>query len=219
MFNPFKRKIETHVRDVLFGDLPLSQWPHEDVPSQGEPWTSFVEARRCLEAGQSAPAIQIFQRILAMPHLESSHYVQTWHFLRQAGVEPEDDTAKKVYGVVVEIDFGKGLDLLVAYPDGRARYYNYSGSAVTWEAPDASLRPLIDAVLRAGKVVADRIGRWRGDRPPAPAKGHARISVLTPSGLHFGQGPFDALSRDALGGPVISASVALMQALIGKASP
>jgi hypothetical protein len=114
------------------------------------------------------------------------------------------------------MDFGRGLDIVAAYADGRARYFNFSGAAIVWESPDNSLRPLIDDVLRVGKVVADRIGPWEDARPPAPPRGHARINVLTPSGLHFGQAPFDVLSHDPLGGPVISAAVALMQALIGK---
>ena len=151
-----------------------------------------------------------------MPDLESWHYLQVWHFLRQAGIHPEADIAKDVYGVVVEVGFGRSLDIVAAYADGRARYYNHSGAAMVWESPDDSLRPLTDSVLRAGKVVADRIGPWEGARPPAPPRGHARISMLTPSGVHFGQAPFDVLSRDPLAGPVISASVALMQALIDK---
>ena len=216
MFNPFRRKPKTQLRDVLFGDLPVSQWPSESSPSQGEPWASFVEARGYLDSGQSPQVIRTWQRILAMPGLESQHYLQAWHFLCQAGVQPSADISKDVYGVVVEVDFGKGLDIIAAYADGRAHYYNFSGAAVVWEAPDNSLRPLIDDVLRAGKVVVDRIGPWEGARPPAPPKCHARISMLTPSGVHFGQAPFDVLSRDPLAGPAISASVALMQALIGK---
>jgi hypothetical protein len=216
MFSPFRRKPKTHSQDALFGDLPISQWPSETSPPPGEPWSSFAEARSRLEAGQSTQAIQILQRILAMPDLESRHYLQAWHFLRETGIRPEADVAKNVYGVIVEFDLGKGLDTIAAYADGRARYFNFSGAAVIWEAPDDSLRPLIEDVLRAGKVVADRIGPWEGNRPPVPPKGHARISMLTPSGLHFGQAPVEVLSRDPLGGPVISAATALMQALIGK---
>ncbi len=218
MFNLFKRRPRPQIRDVLFGDLPMSQWPSDSSPSQGEPWTSFAEARSRFDARQSSQAIEILQRVLEMPDLESRHYLQAWHFLRQAGIQPAAEIAKNVYGVIVEVDFGKGLDIIAAYADGGARYYNFSGASVIWEAPDNSLRPLIDDVLRGGNVVADRIGPWEGARPPAPPKGHARISMLTASGVHFGQAPFDVLSRDALAGPAISAAVALMQALIGKAN-
>jgi hypothetical protein len=53
-------------------------------------------------------------------------------------------------------------------------------------------------------------------RPAAPPTGQVRINLLVPSGLHFGQGPLDALSRDPLGGPVIAAEMQLMQGLIDK---
>ncbi|UOQ72993.1 hypothetical protein [Hymenobacter cellulosilyticus] len=43
-----------------------------------------------------------------------------------------------------------------------------------------------------------------------------RLNLLTPSGLHFGQAPFDTLWQDALGGPVLVAAQQLMQALIVK---
>ncbi|MCB2406633.1 hypothetical protein [Hymenobacter lucidus] len=43
--------------------------------------------------------------------------------------------------------------------------------------------------------------------------------MLTPSGLHFGQAPFDALWQDALGGPVMAAALHLMQALTAKHQP
>ena len=49
--------------------------------------------------------------------------------------------------------------------------------------------------------------------------GEVRINFLTPSGLHFGQGPYQNLASDGLGGPVLAAAIRLMQALIGKAGP
>ena len=41
------------------------------------------------------------------------------------------------------------------------------------------------------------------------------------SGLHFGEGPFDALSADPMGGPLVAADTQLMQAVIehAQASP
>ena len=64
--------------------------------------------------------------------------------------------------------------------------------------------------------MAERIGPWDGARPAIPPEGHARINLLVPSGLHFGQGPFDALMRDPMGAPVIASAMQLMQQLIAK---
>jgi hypothetical protein len=40
--------------------------------------------------------------------------------------------------------------------------------------------------------------------------------MLTPSGQHFGEGPFSTLSTDAMGGPAITAGATLMEALIER---
>ena len=62
--------------------------------------------------------------------------------------------------------------------------------------------------------MAKAIGPSKEVRPPAPANGSARISLLTPGGLHFGEGPLDTLAKDKLGGPVIASAFRLMQRLI-----
>jgi hypothetical protein len=74
--------------------------------------------------------------------------------------------------------------------------------------------PPIDRLLNAGGVVAQAIGPWNGKRPPAPPKGNARINLLVPSGLHFGEGLLDSLAKDRLGGSLMSAAFQLMQELI-----
>ncbi len=219
MFNIFKRKPSPpSVRETLFGDLPISQWPAKAVAGDAEPWVSFSRAGDHLKSGRSQEAVNLFRAVLAMPGLESRHYAQAWHFLRESGIRPDAAIAKELLGVVVEVALSEGLDIVAAYPDGTARYFNHSGAAVIWDAPDDSLRRQIGVVLEAGKVVVDQIGPWDKPRPPAPPMGQVRINLLTPSGLHFGQGPFDALATDQLGGPVISAATELMQSLTARAT-
>jgi hypothetical protein len=208
---------QPEIRDLLFGDCPISQWPGESASSDAEPWLSFAQAREALNADQTQEAVRLFQAVLAMPKLESRHYLQAWHFLREADVQPSEAIGRNLLGVVVEVALPEGLDLLAAYADGTARYLNHGGAAVIWEAPDNSLYTQIDTVLRAGQAVVDQIGTWDGPRPPAPATGQVRISMLTPNGLRFGQAPFDTLASDPLGGPVIRAATQLMVRLIEKA--
>ncbi len=116
----------------------------------------------------------------------------------------------------MEAGLNGGLDIIAAYADLSARYYNYSGAGVVWERPDATLDAPIQQVLSSGRVVAAQLGPWKGPRPPAPPQGIARVNMLTPSGLHFGEGSLQALASDPLGGPVIATAMALMRALIGK---
>ncbi len=107
-----------------------------------------------------------------------------------------------------------GLNLVAGYADHHARYYNYSGAGVVWERPDGTLDTTIDELLRVGRAAAQVIGPWKETRPPAPTIGRARLNLLTPSGLHFGEGPLDTLAKDKLGGPVINSAFRLMQELI-----
>lgn len=220
MFNLFKKRKpdppRAELRDTLFGDLPLSEWPPDSSPAEGEPWDSFVAARRALESNDPHAAVAPLRRVLSTPGLESRHHLQAWHALRAVGERPDEGEAKRLYGVVLEVPMPDGLDLLAAYEDGTARYYNYSGAGVVWERPDASLDPAVSALLEAGRALVAQIGPWEGERPPAPQGGDVRVSLLTPSGLHLGEGPFDAVASDQLGGPTIAAATRLMQELIAK---
>ena len=205
------------IRDTLFGDAPLSQWPPPTAATADvEPWDSFVQAREALDRNDITGAIAHWRRVLAQPNLEARHVLQAWHFLRERGEFPAED-AGRVLGVVVEVGMPRGLDLLAAYVDGSARYFNFSGAAVVWECPDASLDDDIAALLQCGQRVADNIGPWEEARPAPPPAGQARLNMLTPGGLRFGQAPQDVLADDAMAAPLFCAAAALMQKLIGKA--
>ena len=166
MFNLFKKgkpRQPIEIRDTLFGDLPISEWPR-DANAQQEPWISFVKVRKYLDAKDKASATTVLQKITETPELESRHYLQAWHFLHQLGVNPPEDMAKIVYGVVVEVGMEHGVDIVAAYADHTARYLNYSGSGVIWERPDHSLDAEIEALLNAGQAVAKHIGPWEQAR-------------------------------------------------------
>lgn len=215
---PATRKDSTpaSLRDTLFGDLPLDQWPGHGSPVDAFPWSAFASARFHLAEGRKDKAIAAWQQILAHPGLEARHYLQAWHFLREQGQQAPPALAKEVLGVVIEVAMPQGLDLLAAYPDHSARYYNFSGTGVVWEHPDDSLNGEIDQLLEVAREVVARIGPWDGARPAAPEGDVVRLGFLTPSGLHFGQGPMGVLGRDPMGGKVIHFATVLMQALIAK---
>ena len=164
------------------------------------------------------PALAVDAESRHRPGLEPRHYLQAWHYLRLHGAQPPPAVAKQVLGVVIEVALPEGLDLLAAYPDHSARYYNYSGAGVVWEHPDATLDAQIDALLTAAARVVAEIGPWEQARPAPPPRGQLRMSFLTPSGLHFGQGPMNALARDPLGGPVVQGATVLMTGLTAKAA-
>ena len=82
----------------------------------------------------------------------------------------------------------------------------------------APFQDLFSYTAKLPTALAQLIGPWEGERPPL-ITGQARISLLTPSGLHFGQAAFETLAQDTIGAPVIAAATRLMQALIELAKP
>lgn len=198
-------------KELLFGDVPLESWGPN---ATGVPWTLFAEARAALAKGDSESAFKALGRVAFMEGLESRHHLQAWHAARQLGIRPRPGDAKRVLGVVVEMPMGPGFDILACYADHTARYLNHAGRMVIIESPLPMITPLIDCVIEASKRVVEATVAHDGPRPAGPPVGQARISFLTPSGLHFGQGSAEALARNALVGPVIAAATRLLQGLI-----
>ncbi len=207
--------IHREIRDTLFGDLPLARLVQAPAGAQlAEPWNSFARARDLIAVDDQQGAREVLYKILQMPELETRVCLQAWHSLREVGEEPPKERQKDVLGVVIEVGMRKGLDLVAAYADHRARYFIYSGGGILWERQDDSFDGLIDEVLRAGVTVVQVIQPWKQNRPPEPTKGNARINLLTPSGLHLGQGPIETLKQDPLGGPILTAAFRLTQKLM-----
>lgn len=210
---PVPQAASNPLDDTLFGDLPVSAWPKDESLTQ-EPWMHFLRARALLKSGNPKAAVSLWQEVTQMPGLEGRHYVQAWSFLRTYNVYAPDRIAKQVHGVVVEIHHDHGLDILAAYPEHTARYYNHGGSVI-WERPDDSLDETIDDLLiRTAKIAVT--GPWQEPRRPELPRGEARLSILTPSGHYFGHGDMNVLFQDRLAGPAINLATQLMMALMEK---
>ena len=208
----------TDFADALYGDLSMAEWPDEESEETlVEPWSSFSQARSAIADNDQDTAIEIWHRIADTPGLEPRHYLQAWSFLRQAGKAPNDATAAKLHGLVIDVPMGSGVDRLAAYSDLSVRFISHAGSAVIWDRPDASLDEAVGLLLQAGDKVVGQIGLWDGERPPSPSAGRIRLNLLTPAGLRFGEAPFEVLAADPLGGPVVSAGLVLLEQLLGMA--
>ena len=205
---------ETTIRDTLFGDLPISYWA--GIDADGMPWSLFKQAKHSLDTGNGMEAIQALRAILATPGLESRHYLQACHFLRQLGAQPSSTVM--IYGMVVEVAMEGGVDLLAVYTDHTARYYNYAGGGVVLEQEDAAISAKIDTVIQYGREIIPHIGPWEGERPGVPASGYARLNMLTSHGLFFGEAPQMTLFNDPLAGKTMYAMLSIMEALINKSN-
>jgi hypothetical protein len=121
-------------------------------------------------------------------------------------------------GVVVEVALEEGLDVLAVYLDGTARYLNYSGKVIIWEAKDTEVDRLIIEVFALSEHILAQIGPWEGQRKPPPPSDHLRLSFLASDGLYFGEGPMNALFGDPMAGPVLNLLTNLMQILVERTS-
>ena len=203
------------IHDFLFGDVPVLQWPRPESASRNvRPWSLFATAQEAFQRDDSATAVTALQDVLATPELDSRHYLQAWHFLRSLGIAPAAQEGKQVLGVVLEVAVHGGLDVVAAYADNSARYINYSGKVIVWEVGTDLPGGPIQALLATAQPVAAAIGPWLEARRQPPTAGGVRINILTPSGLHFGEGAFDVLFQDPMGGPVLVGGQELMRALI-----
>jgi hypothetical protein len=195
------------LRELLFGESPdLSAAPGAVMDTQA----LFGKAYDDLARDDKPSARRTLEAIGLMRDLESLYRIHAWRLFRQAGGSPAASNKNDVLGVVVEVGVREGDDILAVYDDRTARYYNYSGAGVVWMRPDSSLDTLIDAVLRAAAAILPRIGPWMGARRPPPNVNNMRLNILTPVGLHFGEGPFDALDRDPMAKPLVQAATKLM---------
>ena len=118
-----------------------------------------------------------------------------------------------VWGVVVEVGMSGGLDLLAAYANGTARYYNYSGRAVVWEDVDPAIDALVADVLQAAVKILPYIGLSSEPLRSPPGTSSARLSILTPDGFAFGEGPLEVLGRDQMASSLLGPATALIAKL------
>jgi len=192
-----------HIYELLFCDnLELYRGLSDEYP-----WNSLFP---------SEPNTVDLQRIVEDPDVETRPKVLAANLLRSLG---KTDDGKELFGVVVEVGMDEGLDTLAAYEDGTARYINFTGSVVVWDNRTAESDELIADLFAAARNVVAQIGPWDAARLNRPKTGNIRLSFLVSDGLYFGEGPFDVLAQDPIGGPVIAEATKLMQFLVMKTRP
>jgi len=98
MFGLWKKRPKPEfeeIRRTMFGDVPLEQWRAGDGKAEAvEPWSGFAAARTALASGHTQSAIAALRKVSEIPNLESRQLLQSWHFLRQLGVQPGSEEAK-----------------------------------------------------------------------------------------------------------------------------
>ena len=202
--SPYRKRSTNTLYNLLFcDDIGLIAKP-KDVASDGM-WALVRKARP-----SSAELIAIATEPANDARLRGFAY----HRLRGLG-EPVD--RKDLLGVIVEVHLDVGLDVLAAYCDGTARYLNHSESTVIWETETADVSAAIKNLLEASRFAITQLGPWTKGRRPPPTRGSVRLSFIASDGLYFGEGTFQAMLQDQIGGAVLQSAQELMLMLGQKA--
>lgn len=192
------------IYDLLFCDAPTAYRGSVDRPAD---WQDLL-----FGASQDPAKIADLARDTTA---ESRVRALAYNWLRAHG-QPAPKGA--VLGVVVEMPFQHGLDVLAAYEDGGVRYINQSGKLVFVE-PGAlpKVNQLAKHLLALAQPIVARIGPWDKARLPPPKRPDVRITFIVSDGLYFGQGPAEVMQRDALAGPLLLQGAQLTKAVIDSA--
>jgi hypothetical protein len=201
---PYKNEGLNRTYDLLFCD-DIGLYKNE-TKGTGYPWDILLAEN---------PDLTKLKKVTADKNLESRQRLLAYRLVSAQ----EAVTEKELLGVVVEIGLRKGLDVLAAFSDGSARYFNHAEKLLVWENRTAESDALVARLFNEGVVLAKRLGSGSHPRRPPPGRNMARLSLLVSDGLCFGEGPFDDLQNDPNSAPVINATTQLLAFLIKQATP
>lgn len=196
MHKPYAEEGLNRIYNLLFCDRP--ELFTLNGKATAYPWNIVLSAN---------PPRAELSRVIDDKSVEARARVLAGRQLTEGGWER---TQKELQGVIIEVGLEAGLDVLAAYDDGSARYINHSGRMVVWETETAMSESLIRNLFDKSMMVVNKIGPWNKERLSPPHTGEVRLSFLVSGSLYFGQGPFDRLADDPMGGPVLHAATQLM---------
>jgi len=180
------------------------------------PWSNFVLANEALKKNDHAKALGLLKQIVAADRLDTRIYLQAWHTLVSLGELPPESLRGKIQGAVIENHMEQGLDIVAAYADHTARYWNFTGAGIVWETRDPEIDKLIDNLFLVGQEILKRIGLGQRDILPIPQKENIRIFLMAYDGTCFGEGHYDNMYKDEMGKYAIDTAYGLMMGLMDK---
>src|SRR6266699_4530093 len=194
------------IRQMLFASQSLKEQVSQ-MHLDGSPgaFQTIADASKLVEAGKKEEAIARLRGVLDLPQLETRIQLWVWSALRELGEKPDPKFAFEVLGVIIEMPSGGGYDALAAYIDGSARYLNFSGRAIFWDAQDAAIKSLCQAFVDSTIPASNRAKPRTSLSLP---KRGAQVTLLTRSGLYVITAPPE---------PLAAAGAALMLELMKRA--
>ena len=180
------------------------------------PWSNFVEANQAMKKNDNAKAMNLLKQVVDANGLDTRIYLQAWHTLVSLGEFPPESTRGQIQGAVIENHMDQGLDIVAAFADHSARYWNYSGTGIVWDARDPKIDEVIDNLFYVNQQIMKRIGIGLRDTPHIPPKGNIRIFLMAYDGSCVGEGTYDFLYNDEMGKYAINTAYGLMMTLMDK---
>ncbi len=117
-----------------------------------------------------------------IPNSETRIQLWVWSALRELGERPDPQSGKEVLGVVVEVPMQGAYDTLAAYQEGSARYLNFSGAAIFWDARDATIKSLCQHLI--GSTIPESPRAVPRQDTILPKSG-TQVTLLTRSGMYL----------------------------------
>ncbi len=209
------------MRRLLYGDLPIEDWPEDDGGSSGEawaePWSLFARARAHLRDGDQDLAIRTWSQV-ANPIFgwESRHVLQAWHLLRAQGIVPDASIAHEVLGVVAEVALDGGHGVLAAYADGSVRFLHHLGGGSIFEPPTPeAVAGAAEGWLAVAASAVEQVEPWTGDGSQPAGPGETRFVLLTRGGHRAVVGDDATMATSPIASSLLGAGAGLLQAVVG----
>ena len=203
-------------RSMLFATQPLEELVVDEEPKtrafQPQTWKMLRQAQALIDQGKKYHAIELLEKILLVPRLETRIQLWTWNALRSLDRHPPEDVALAVQGVIFEIPVETGLDTLAVYVDGSVRYVDHSGKVLIWDRGVDEVAALSMGLI--GLVSPLNSTLVLTDQNPMPTSDRIYVTTLSFTGTRYGGARLEELkNRRHQFAPMFAAALELMRVL------
>lgn len=170
------------IRQLVFACQPMEVLVQGlKLDGRPGPFQTFADAVELAKAGRKEEAKTRLRSILGVPNLETRIQLWVWSALRELGEQPNGNSGTEILGVVIEVLMHGAYDTLAGYQDGSARYLNFSGKAIFWDKPDASIKLLCERLIASTIPESSRAVPRKDTVLP---KSGTQVTLLTRSGMY-----------------------------------
>ena len=203
-------------RSMLFATQPLAELVVEEEPKtrafQPQTWKMLKEAQELINQEKKDRAIELLEKILLIPRLETRIQLWTWNALRSLDRQPPEDVALAVQGVIFEIPVEDGLDTLAIYVDGNVRYVDHTGKVLIWDRGVDEVAALSMGLI--GLVSPLNSTLVLTDQNPMPTSDRIYVTTLSFTGTRYGGARLEELkNKRHQFAPMFAAATEMMRVL------